>query len=91
VEVVVGVGMLVMMAVMGGPPEGSLLCRRAAEKREEKLEGAAGLVTAVGKIAVKGAGDAEFAGEEHEGAERKAFQVDSGPEDSQAGDVNKDE
>jgi hypothetical protein len=90
-EIVLGVGMLVMMAVMGGPPEGAFLRRGAAEKGEEKLEGAAGLVAAVGKIAVKGAGDAEFAGEKHEGAERDGPPGYASPKDSQAGDMDKNE
>jgi hypothetical protein len=83
--------MLVVMAMMGGPPERALLGGGPAEKSEEKLEGAAGLIAAVRKIAVESSGDPEFAGEEHKGAERHGPPGNPGPKDGEAGHMDKDE
>ena len=90
-QVLVGVGMLVMMAVMGRPPERALLRRAAAEEGEEELERAAGLVAAMGKITVKRAGDAELADEEHERAEAGGLHVDPGPDHREAHEVHDNE
>ena len=91
VEIVVRIGMLVMMPVMGGPPESSFLGGGATEESEEELERTAGLVTPVGKIAVKGTGDSKLTGEKHERAKHGGLPVDSSPKDGEARDVKQDE
>ena len=90
-EIVLGVGMAVVMPVMRRPPERALLRRAAPEKGEAELEEAAGLVAAMGKVAVERAGDAELAGEEHEGAQGGSLPADAGPEHGQAGQMDQDE
>ena len=91
VEVLVGVGMLVVVAVMSGPPKSPLLRRRAAEESEAKLEEPARLVAAVGEIAVKSAGDAELTSEKHKGAERDGLHIDAGPDHGKACQMDPDE
>jgi hypothetical protein len=83
--------MLVVMAMMGGPPESALLGRGAAEKREEKLKGAARFVAAVGEIAMERPRNPEFPGEKHEGAKRHGSPGNPGPKHGEARHVDKDE
>ena len=83
--------MLVMMAMMGRPPEGSFLCRCAAKKREAKLKEPARLVAAMREIAMKGSRDAKFTDEKHESAERRSLPVDAGPKYGETRHVDHDE
>jgi hypothetical protein len=91
VEIMIGVGMFVVVAVMRGPPEGTFLRGCSAEKGEEELKGPACLIAAVGKIAVESASDAELAREEHEGAQGGSFPGDTGPKNSETGHMEKEE
>ncbi len=86
-----GIGMLVVVAMLGGPPESTLLGGHAAEEGEAKLEKAAGLITAMGKIAVESAGDTEFTDEKHEGAKGGSLDIDSGPDNGKAYQMDQDE
>jgi hypothetical protein len=43
------------------------------------------------EVTVKGAGDAELAGEKHEGAEHAGLPVDAGPKNAQAHEVDSEE
>jgi hypothetical protein len=79
VQVLIGIGVLVVVTVMGGPPEGTLLGGGTAEESEAKLKETAGFVATVGKVAMKSAGNAEFANKEHEGAQHGRLKIDSGP------------
>src|ERR1700733_12142299 len=89
-DVLVGIGMLVMMPMMGRPPQRALLGRRAPQKSEAKLEPAARLVTPMGEVAMKSTGDAELPDEEHKGTKRHGFQVNSGPKHRKTSHVNRD-
>ena len=89
--VLFSIRMLVVMAVMGGPPKRAFLGRGAAEEGEEELKRAARFVAAVRKIAVKRPRNPKFPGEEHEGAKRHGFHVNPGPEHGEASDVNEEE
>jgi len=55
------VGELVVVPMMGGPPEDSLLTRGPAEEGQDELERPAGFERAVRKIAMESGGDAEHA------------------------------
>jgi hypothetical protein len=83
--------MLVMMAVMRRPPEGALLRRRTAQKRQEKLKGPTGLVTAVGEIAMESPRDPKLASKKHESAQHRGLPVDPRPKYRETRKVNKDE
>jgi len=80
-----------VMAMMGCPPEGSLLRRHAAEESEAELEKATCLIAAMGKITVKCAANAELANEKHEGAERGGLPIDTGPDHAEAHQMDTDE
>ena len=47
-----GVGMEVVVAMVGRPPQDALLRRRLRERGENELEDPAGLISAVGKVAM---------------------------------------
>jgi hypothetical protein len=71
--------MLVMVTMMGRPPESSLLRGGSAQERQAKLKEPARFVASMRKVAMKSARDAEFAGKKHESAERGGLPVDPGP------------
>jgi hypothetical protein len=91
VEIVFRVRMLVVMAVMGGPPEGTLLGCGAAEEREAKLKKTARFVAAVGEIAMEGPRNPKLPGKKHEGTKRHGFHINPRPKHGEAGHVDKDE
>ena len=91
VEILVGIRMLVMMAMMSRPPEGTLLGRHAAEKSEAELEKATCFIAAMGKITVKSAANTEFTNEKHEGAKRGGLPIDTGPDDAEAHQMDANE
>jgi hypothetical protein len=90
-EIVLRVGMFVVMAMMGGPPERAFLGGGSAEKGEEKLKGAAGFVTAMGKVSVEGTRNPKLAGEEHEGAKSDRPPGKASPEDGETRQMDHDE
>src|SRR5579864_8513204 len=51
-QILFGIRIAVMMPVIGGPPEHTLLSGHSGHEGHHKLKGAAGLKRAVGKIAV---------------------------------------
>ena len=61
VDVLLGVGVQVVLAVLGRPPEHALLRRALGEAGEHELAGAAGLEGAVREVAVVAGADAEHA------------------------------
>ena len=54
-----GVGMEVVVAMVGRPPQYALLRSRLREHCENELEGAAGVVSPVGKVAMVASPDGE--------------------------------
>jgi hypothetical protein len=82
--------MLVMMPMLRRPPERPLLRRRAAKEGETKLEESTRLVTPMGKITMKPAGDAKLADQEHESAERHGIEIDSRPKHAETCQMNQD-
>ncbi len=60
-QVFVGVRILVMVPVMGGPPQHALLRRTGGHQRDDELKRAAGLVRAMREIAVIAGGHEEHA------------------------------
>ena len=61
VDVLLGVGVQMVPAVLGGPPEHAALGRALGEAGEHELAGAAGLEGAVREVAVVAGADAEHA------------------------------
>lgn len=91
VGVLLLVAVLVMVAVMVGPPKGAALDGGAAPDGEEELAEAGGGVGLVGEIAVVDAGDGEHA-QEVEGDGRPGGEgAPTGPDHSEAAEVQHDE
>ena len=89
-DVLIGIGMLVMMPMLRRPPECPLLRRGAAQEGEAKLEEAARFIASMGEITMKSPGDPKFANEEYESAERHSLQIYARPKHGEARQVNHD-
>ena len=91
VDVLRLVGILVVMPVMGRPPQRAHLGRRAAEKGQDELEHAPGFVGVVREVAVIAAGQREHADRvgRHHGPE--GGPAEAGPEDRQRDDMHKEQ
>src|SRR3954447_2248229 len=61
VDIVLGVGVPVMVAVLGGPPQDTLLGRALSQQGEDELKSSAGAVSAMGEVAVVARSDGEDA------------------------------
>ncbi len=84
------VGMLVMMPVMIGPPEGAALHRGGAEEGEEELADPRGAVGLVREVPVVDAGDREHADEVQGDGRPDREGTGSGPDCAQAAQVQDD-
>jgi len=69
------IGMLVMMTVMGGPPQSTFLSRHAAQPGQDELEPAGGLEGTMGEVTVIAARDSKLADQEQSDAEKHCGQV----------------
>jgi len=66
-EIVFLIGEAMMMAMVSGPPKNAFLRGRHGHEGDDELEGAAGFVRAVRKIAVIAGGDEKHANDEKRG------------------------
>ena len=71
------VGVAVMSAVTGGPPERTLLNRATAQRREEELEDASGAISPVREVTVVAGCDGKHAEPEQTEAERQIERIDT--------------
>jgi hypothetical protein len=85
------IGMLMVMPVMGCPPQRSLLNCRRSEPRQDELKNPARPIRPVCKIAVIASGNAEHTNDVQSHAQPKGFPRDSREESSQANQVNSEE
>jgi len=88
VEVLLLVRETVVMAMMGGPPEDTLLRGRHGHPGDDKLEPAAGLEGAVGEIAVIAGGDEEHADFVEEDAGDEIGPAKLNEEDAEGGEMD---
>jgi hypothetical protein len=89
-DILIGVGVLVMMPMLGRPPERTLLRGGAPKKGEAKLEKSTGFIASMREITMKSSRDAEFADKEHEGTERHGLQIHSSPKHGETREMNHD-
>src|SRR4029077_5401620 len=80
--------MAMVLAVVSGPPERPLLHGAASQTRQDKLKPAAGLVRAMGKVAVISGRDAEHAYKVKAGAEHDRQRRGRNEENRQAGQMH---
>ncbi len=85
------VGVLVMVAVMRGPPDGPALHGRGAEHAEQELRNARSLERLVREIAVIETGDGEHAHEIQRHAHENGHRAHAHHESEQTGRVHQDE
>src|SRR5262245_41200001 len=91
VNVALGVGKQVMMAVLGGPPQHALLRRALRQQGKNELEGAAGREGAMREVAMIAGPDSEDAQPiEHE-ANGNRLPSDAGPDRRRAGEMHQHE
>lgn len=90
-NVLLGIGVLMMVPMMTGPPERTFLCTGQTQKPENKLEGAAGLVGSMRKIAVIDAGDGKHPNKIESDTNPERSPAKSGPEDEETADMNQPE
>src|SRR6185437_7477943 len=74
------IGMEVVVAMVGRPPQNALLRRRLRHGGENQLEGAAGLIGAVGKVAVITGADGEDAQPVKTDSDRQRLRGDASPD-----------
>jgi hypothetical protein len=91
VDVLSLIGKLVMVTVVGGPPQGPPLDGRVAQKGEEKGPEAGGLEGVVGKIAVIKAGNAKHADYIQKQSGPQGRRAPAHEKNPQAHDVQEDE
>jgi hypothetical protein len=85
------IGELVVVPVVGGPPEDALLAGGLGEEGEDELEDAAGLEGAVREVAVVAGHHAEGADEVEDAAEDPVDRAGAGPQGGERGDVHQQE
>ena len=90
-DVEFGVGMEVVVAMVGRPPQDALLRRRLREHCENELEGPAGLIGAVGEVAMVTRPDGEDPQPVKADAERDRPRGDAGPDRGEAREMHDDE
>ena len=88
VDVVLRVGKAMVSAVVSRPPQDALLRRRHRQKREDELEGAAGLKRPVGKVTVVAGGDEKHPRVIHRRAEDHVRPAKLDEKSRQAGQVH---
>src|SRR5215207_7296232 len=91
VDIVLGVRMQVMMAVLGGPPENAFLRRALGEKGEDELESPAGAVSAMREVSVVARTDGEHAKPVEGDPDPNGCTCHTRPDRPEAGEVNEDE
>src|SRR5215204_2143055 len=91
VDIVLGVRMQVMMAVLGGPPENAFLRRALGEKGEDELESPAGAVSAMREVTVVARTDGEHAKPVEGDPDPNGCTCHTRPDRPEAGEVNEDE
>ena len=91
VEVEGRVAVAVVVAVVAGPPQGTLLCRRSASEGQDELEDPVGLVTAMREVPVVTPGDEEHPAPEQGEEQHHGCSGDAGPEAEQDEGVDQEE
>jgi hypothetical protein len=91
VDVELGVGVAVVLAVLGGPPQRSLLGRALGDERQHELERPAGLERPVREVAVVAGGDGEHPQQKKADGDGHGGAGDASPDRRQAGEVDQDE
>jgi hypothetical protein len=91
VEVVLGVGVEVVSAVVCGPPERPLLVGGRPHERHQELEDAARLVRAVREQAMQSGRDGEHPHDVERHADDDGHRAHARPEGEQAGRVHEEE
>ena len=87
-DILVRIGVLVVVTVMGGPPERPLLPTGGAPEAHNELEEPAGLIGAVGEVTVVDTRDGEHAEVVHEDAHGDGRPADAGQESEDTDDVH---
>ena len=90
-DVVLGIGMEVMVAVLGRPPQHALLQRALAHESEDKLEDAAGRIGAMGEVAVIAGADRENAEPIQHHAQNDGLPGHAGPDGGETGKMHQHE
>jgi len=85
------IGMEVVVAMVGGPPQDALLRGRLRERRENELEDPAGLISAVGKVAMVTGANGEDPQPVKANANRDRLGRDAGPDRGEAREMHDDE
>ncbi len=91
VRILIGVGEAMVVAVMGGPPQGAALDGGVAEHRKDELPETVGLISLVRKIAVVESRDGEHANEIEHQRGRHRDPTPPHPDHPQAHGVQNDE
>jgi hypothetical protein len=91
VDVLVFIGVLVMVPMMGGPPQRPFLRARVADESEQELKPSRSLVASMGKIPVVEAGDRKHPRPVKCEADEKRHRAEAHPEDQKRHEVNGDE
>jgi hypothetical protein len=86
-QVFFAVRMLVVMAMMGGPPERTSLSRAGAQQSKQKLCDSASLERFVGKVTVIKAGNRKHSCDEERGRENDGEGARAGDQYQEAGQV----
>ena len=86
-QVILQVRIIMMMAMMSGPPEDAFLSGRRAYPGHDELKGSAGLVRAMGEISMVATSDGPHANEIQENAEDDGGAIHSGPNRSETGEM----
>src|SRR5262245_32145903 len=90
-NVALGVGKQVMMAVLGGPPQHALLRGALRQQGENELEGAAGREGAMREVAMIAGTDGEDAQPIEHKANGNRLPSDAGPDRRRAGEMHQHE
>src|SRR3954453_13213274 len=91
VDIVLGVGVPVMVAVLGGPPQDALLGRALSQQGKDELKHSAGAVSAMGEVAVVARSDGEHAKPVEGNPDPNRCPGHPRPDRPQAGEVNEHE
>lgn len=88
VDILLRIGKLMVMAVMGGPPERPLLATGSTPESQDELEETTGLIGTVGKVTMVSSRDGEHAGIIHEKAHADGRPADAGKNGQDADHVD---
>ena len=90
VEIILSVGIEVMTAMMGRPPERPFLLGRRSQKGQKELENPAGSVGAVRKEPMKPGGDREHAHQVKAQTRDHSHRAHARPDESQTSQMQKE-